>query len=365
MANRSQSTALAISAVLLIALVVGMLFYAPTVAGGGPPGEQASNPSPCSSGTVVNSVNETAAGSLSLGCVSAGGGVSSINGTTGAIGVHSSDKSLTITVGSLINFIINSAHANVWSASQTFNAGLVLAFTKFITDPNGNNLIGEVTSPVLTLALGSANAGEMTFYFNGAEQAVWTATQFEFVNSFIGAPALEFETVVYTETSGLGNAIFRSANSPYNLIIQYSNALNFYYGATLNDAFNSLGQLSTYARTPTAGLGVVPTYAEKSVTAQTTTQTIVTYTPTTNGVFSIGGDTDASAYTSGTLTMTVTYTDWSGNARTVTMCSIAVLTDCQASTITIMDKASSAITIATAGTFVATYDAAAYIGQVA
>ena len=57
-----------------------------------------------------------------------------------------------------------------------------------------------------------------------------------------------------------------------------------------------------------------------SLTGQTApVASVVTFTPATTGVFQAGGGLVVTSYTSGSITLQVSYTDDSGTARTATM----------------------------------------------
>ena len=80
-----------------------------------------------------------------------------------------------------------------------------------------------------------------------------------------------------------------------------------------------------------------------------------------NGIFKIGGDIDVTAFTSGTINLQVTYTDWNNAVQTITIDSVALLADSPGTETTILAKASTSITIKTTGTFTATYNVAGTI----
>lgn len=124
----------------------------------------------------------------------------------------------------------------------------------------------------------------------------------------------------------------------------------------------------------TAGLGVPSIYAENTITAQTTSgTTITTYTTGGGGNFEITAEYLITAYTSGSAEIQVSWTDEGGTARTATL----LLADLSGTTATgaaatgpfsaipyrLRSSANNAITIKTAGTFSATYDASATIKQ--
>ncbi|HYT44093.1 MAG TPA: right-handed parallel beta-helix repeat-containing protein, partial [Methylomirabilota bacterium] len=125
------------------------------------------------------------------------------------------------------------------------------------------------------------------------------------------------------------------------------------------------GKITKYNGITTAGFGVPAIVGEGDLTGQTgTVASVAAYTVgAANGVFKVGGDLDVTAFTSGTINLQVTYTDWNSGAQTITIDSVALLADTPGNEVTIMAKASTSITIKTTGTFTATYNVAATITQ--
>ena len=123
-----------------------------------------------------------------------------------------------------------------------------------------------------------------------------------------------------------------------------------------------------------AGAGVVAIYGENSLSAQTATGiTITTYIPNAAGNYEISAACDITSYTSGGLEMTVSWTDENGTARVAmlllaslsgtTSTSAAATGPFSAIPYRLRAAVSTTITVAIAGTFVATYDATAAIKQ--
>ena len=124
-----------------------------------------------------------------------------------------------------------------------------------------------------------------------------------------------------------------------------------------------------------AGAGVSTILGENSISAQTATgTTITTFTPTIAiGNFEISAACDITSYTSGGLEMTVSWTDENGTARVATLllASLSGTTSTSAAATgpfsaipyRLRAQINTAITVATAGTFSATYDATAAIKQ--
>ena len=124
----------------------------------------------------------------------------------------------------------------------------------------------------------------------------------------------------------------------------------------------------------TGGLGVTTIFAENTITSQTTSgTTIATYTPGSAGNFEITADYLITAITSGGAEIQVSWTDEGGTARTATLllASLSGTTGTGATTTgpfsaipyRLRSSANNAITVKTAGTFAATYDASAAIKQ--
>ncbi len=143
---------------------------------------------------------------------------------------------------------------------------------------------------------------------------------------------------------------------------------------------NLNGQITTYATVATAGLGVPVIYAQGRVAAKTNalSGTLATFTPAADGAFEISGNVLVTTSTTITMTMTCTYTDEGNTSRTQTMPFVLVAGSAIVTSITtatgnvpyngiplhIRAKASTAITIQTAGTVTTcVYNAEAKIVQ--
>jgi hypothetical protein len=131
----------------------------------------------------------------------------------------------------------------------------------------------------------------------------------------------------------------------------------------------------------TFGLGVPAIYASARSTAQTgAVASVATFTPNADGTFVVSANVLVTTSTTHSFTVTCTYTDEGNTARTLTMAFLLVAGSAITNTIAnaagavpymgipvqIRAKASTAITIATTGTFTTvTYNVEGLIMQVA
>lgn len=165
-------------------------------------------------------------------------------------------------------------------------------------------------------------------------------------------------------------------------------AVNFWGGTTVSKfgvsnvgAITQAGKTTNYNSINTAGYGVPAIYGSGRVTAQTAAAAaIATYTVgAADGTFLVSGNINVTASTVNNFTMTCTYTDETNTSRTLTF-NFSSITGTLGTAITnalgtgayegiplhIRCKASTAITIATTGTFTTvTYNAEGVITQLA
>lgn len=136
--------------------------------------------------------------------------------------------------------------------------------------------------------------------------------------------------------------------------------------------------ITKYNSVATAGWGVPAVYGQARSTAQTgAVASVASYTVgAADGSFHVSANVNVTTYSSGTFTVTVTYTDEGNTSRTTTFnfsnttgtlgTSIAAAGPFQGLPLHIRAKASTSITIATTGTFTSlTYNVEGNIIQIA
>jgi hypothetical protein len=150
---------------------------------------------------------------------------------------------------------------------------------------------------------------------------------------------------------------------------------------TLKQSTNTIliaKSVSSYNAVSTAGAGLIPIYANGNITAQTTAQTICTYTPAVTGTFQIGSYMNITALALDVAQLQVSYTDENSNATTQVIPLVASGSAVAAFTFTatatgnnvgqsITIRASAAAitlkVVLTTSTGSITYDAGGYIAQ--
>jgi hypothetical protein len=168
---------------------------------------------------------------------------------------------------------------------------------------------------------------------------------------------------VTIQTQKLGTGSLRNmtlGNGTSDISISSAGNINFNNAIRLTTAGASI---SIYKSVTTAGWGVPSIYGSGRATAQTAANaSVATYTcGSADGSFLISANVLITTLGSGNFTCTVAYTDEGNTARTTTLTfqntAGTVATACaaagpfQGNTIRIRVKASTAITIATTGTF--------------
>lgn len=174
---------------------------------------------------------------------------------------------------------------------------------------------------------------------------------------------------------------YRFATNDVDIILNTGVGGRHYFGSQASAAgiiFNDTGTIETYRGVLTAGRGVVAIYAAGRSTTQTAAvASVATYTNTAvDGTYEVSANVLVTTATSHAFTVTCSYTDEGNTARTVTM-SFSLLAGGAMTTsvanangavpymgipLTIRSKASTAITIATTGTFTTvTYNVEGFI----
>lgn len=147
--------------------------------------------------------------------------------------------------------------------------------------------------------------------------------------------------------------------------------------AYTSDISTQAGKITTYNNVATAGWGIPAIYGQGRSTAQTAAVTsVATYTVgAADGSFIISANCNITAFTAGTFNVTVTYTDETNTSQTLKLnfssvtgtlgIALAAAGPFEGIPAHIRCKASTAITIATSGTFtLLTYNVEGYITQI-
>jgi hypothetical protein len=174
---------------------------------------------------------------------------------------------------------------------------------------------------------------------------------------------------------------YRWSTNDFDIIYNTAAGGSHYFSSGAGGALltiNSSGSIATYRTAATAGWGVPAIYAAGRSTAQTAAVTsVATYTNTAaDGSYEVSANVLVTTATSHAFTVTCSYTDEGNTARTATM-SFSLLAGGAMTTsvanangavpymgipLTIRSKASTAITIATTGTFTTvTYNVEGFI----
>jgi len=133
----------------------------------------------------------------------------------------------------------------------------------------------------------------------------------------------------------------------YNIALSSTEVLQVYnYETALIGSYSAINYNVPFAVWSAQGTGLT--------TTQSNLVPMTSYT--SNGIFVVGCDLDVTAFTSGTLTCQVTYTDWNSAAQTITIDTATALGDTNGNSVTILAKASTIITLKTAGIITLTYN---------
>lgn len=317
--------------------------------------------------------------------------------TAGVDSITNTDGSLTIspTTGAVVAGL-NVEHANVWSAQQTFNSGAI--FGAGLTVSAG--VITFDTVPQASQGGSDTNTGYGTFSLNAnigtnnSSYGYYTANA-NTVGS--GNCAFGYQVLMNNTTGffnlGVGYLTFNNYNNTtstngylvglgYHAGINYtgSEVRNIVVGYNLgvegesdmlrigNPGFGpGYGQIA-FSMLGLVGTGVPAIYGNDirvGVTAPDASAiTLYTVTLTTNRIFEIGGSLTTTAFTSGSIVYTITWTDDNGTAHTLSATSSGV-GHLDISSVTVRVKANTAITAQITGTFVATVEPVAIAKAVA
>jgi len=133
-------------------------------------------------------------------------------------------------------------------------------------------------------------------------------------------------------------------------------------GLAVTGTLTTTGKYTTYNNVATAGIGVTPVTSAQRSTGQTGTVSLTAYTvPAADSSYEVSDNVNITTYSSGTFTVTCTYTDEGNTSRTLVMnhtnTAGTIATACAAAgpfsgiPVHIRCKASTTITFATTGTF--------------
>ncbi len=239
---------------------------------------------------------------------------------------------------------------------QTASGG----FTLIGGGTNNNTTIGSTGANGTTLTLGQSTGSETINIENGVPGNLKTNT----VN--IGAPAT---------ATGTGKTVVKvgSQVNASSLTLQAGTG-----NLTVNAASSLFsGIITQYNNVATAGLGVPAIYGQGRSTAQTAAvASVATYTVgAADASFIISANANITAFVAGTFNVQATYTDETNTARTLNLnfssltgtlgIALAAAGPFEGIPAHIRAKASTAITILTAGTFTSlTYNVEGYITQI-
>src|SRR6266487_573241 len=147
-------------------------------------------------------------------------------------------------------------------------------------------------------------------------------------------------------TDSLDSTTILSLNTWYFIIATWDATNMIIYLNGIQDAIKG--------RTGTGDTTTTPFYVGCRASGIICSNPMTSYT--SNGIFVVGCDLDVTAFTSGTLTCQVTYTDWNSAAQTITIDTATALGDTNGNSVTILAKASTIITLKTAGIITLTYN---------
>lgn len=204
------------------------------------------------------------------------------------------------------------------------------------------------------------------------------ATQDQDSYLFTNSSNYNVPTIVISGGTGASSVslVLKNAASQTADLLQLQNS-----SATVLSSFSNSGLLNKYNSVATVGWGVPAIYGRGRSTAQTTAvASVATYTVgAADGSFIVSANVNVTTSSAENFTVTVAYTDETNTARTLTL-NFSLVTGTIGTAITfgngavpyegipmhIRCKASTAITIATTGTFTgATYNVEGLISQIA
>lgn len=220
------------------------------------------------------------------------------------------------------------------------------------------------------------NGGNVTM--NGVIVRKFTGSTMTNFMTLKGSGRVTWHGLNNVSTTAITNVVSTVAYTPSGFANQAGN----FYSLSSTAAVGMSGKIATYNGVATAGLGVPAVYAAGRSTAQVAANASVsTYTlPAADGTFVVSANVLVTTSTTHSFTVTCTYTDEGNTSRTLTMPFTLVAGSAIVNTVAdgngtvpymgipqqIRCKASTAITIATTGTFTTvTYNVEGLITQIA
>lgn len=308
-----------------------------------------------------------------LGGLTWAGGGSSVTTIAPSTGTSASAAgSNSIAVGNGASAVGSDAVVVGFGATVTNNQSIVLGSGAF--DSAANQFIGgSPTAQTLDIYFGSGVFGSASYTIHGSGSSNTGVAGGDItVQGGLGKSG--------DNTSAGGSLIFQTQlNGAVSLVnrLQLNPAGDAIFGAGAYK-ISAAGLVATVAATPTTGWGSPAIYGYGRSVAQTAAvPTVATYTVgTSDGSFLVSSNVNVTTYTAGTFTTTVTYFDETNTSQTVTFnfsttagvlgTAIATAGPFEGVPLRIRAKASTAITVATTGTFTSlTYNVEADITQVA
>lgn len=239
--------------------------------------------------------------------------------------------------------------------------------------------IGSGTKALLNAAVGGVNVANLYATSPGATGSILTLYDVSGGTQKLAFGTTSGYSAIYAGT--VSATAYRFATNDVDIILNTGAGGRHYFGSQASAAgiiFNNSGLFETYGGVLTAGRGVAALYAAGRSTGQTAAvASVATYTaPASDSSYEVSANVLVTTATSHAFTVTCSYTDEGNTARTATM-SFSLLAGGAMTTsvanangavpymgipLTIRAKASTAITIATTGTFTTvTYNVEGFI----
>lgn len=298
------------------------------------------------------------------GIANASGGVTSFNGRTGVVTLASGD------VTTALGFTPGQG-----TVTGTGTAGQISYWDSSSDQVGSANLLWTNANSQLTII--SNNAAGFTIGQNGLTNpafAVDTSTANSGTGIGVKSAAPAGGVDISTISSGTNENLRISAKGTGTISIGSNSSGNIFM--VHSTQFST--KITAYQNITTAGWGIPAIYGSGRVTAQAAAvASVATYTVgAADGSFYISSNVNVTAFSVGTFNVTCTYTDEGNTSRTVTFnfssitgtlgIAIAAAGAFEGIPLHIRCKASTAITIATTGTFTSlTYNVEGSIIQIA
>lgn len=360
---------------------------------------------PTGTGNVVYSASPTLTGTLTCATVTASGVISTsqaaaLSSSTGAAFTMTSTTwvgtSGTGTTAVPFMYLNGGTAPTTWSASGTglgLNAPSGFAGNFLDLHLNGSASVFKIASTgIMTIGAGASFNGSLINSFTGlGSTSVITTTGVVYSagNGTTNYPQWlsNWGTIgsVTNWSNGANNGTVFGMNGPStftgNFVDYRLSSTTVQYSVAYNGTISQNGKTATYNGITTAGWGNPAVYGSGRSTAQTAAvASVATYTVgAADGSFEVGSNVNLTASTTNSFTVTCAYTDETNTSRTLTFSFVQAGVATPIQTITnvtgvgaycgmpmrIRAKASTAITIATTGTFASvTYNVEGDITQI-